>query len=219
LEGQSFAQLIEQGSRVVGVRTECGDEHRSDFILIAAGAWTPTLLPHLSDVMWATGQPVVHFQVPNVAEWQAPRFPVWAADIARTGWYGFPALDDGTFKIGNHGPGRRVHPDEPRTMLPEEEAKFRAFVRETFPALADAPVIGSRLCLYCDTFDGNFWIDHDPHWPGLVVAAGDSGHGFKFAPVLGGLIADVVEEKPNPFAARFRWRERRAGVKEESRAK
>ena len=70
----------------------------------AAGAWTPTLLPDLDRVMWATGQPVVHFEVARPAEWQAPRFPVWAADIARTGWYGFPALADGTLKIGESRP-------------------------------------------------------------------------------------------------------------------
>ena len=59
-------------------------------------------------------------------------------------------------------------------------------VRRSHPAGAgDAPVVGSRFCLYCDTFDGNFWIDHDPARRGLVVAAGDSGHGFKFAPILG----------------------------------
>ena len=52
---------------------------------------------------------------------------------------------------------------------------------------------------------------------GLVVAAGDSGHGFKFAPVLGGLIADVLERKPNPYAARFAWRPRGELVTENAR--
>jgi glycine/D-amino acid oxidase-like deaminating enzyme len=202
----AFERLIEHGSRVVGLVTNKGAELRADLVLLAAGAWTPTLLPHLSSVMWATGQPVLHLHVPDATSWQAPRFPVWAADIARTGWYGFPALADGTLKIANHGPGRRVHPDEPRLVLPEEIARFRAFLRESLPALSDAPLIGTRLCLYCDTFDGSFWINHEPGHPGLVVAAGDSGHAFKFAPVLGGLIADVVERKPNPFAACYAWR-------------
>jgi sarcosine oxidase/L-pipecolate oxidase len=74
--------------------------------------------------------------------------------------------------------------------------------------LADAPVAATRVCLYCDTFDTSFWIDRDPGHPGLIVAAGDSGHGFKFAPVLGGLIADVVEGRSNPWTARYRWRDR-----------
>lgn len=206
-ENCAFARLLEKESRAVGVQAKDGREFRADLTLLATGAWTPTLLPELSDVMWATGQPVLHFRATNPAEWQAPRFPVWAADIGRTGWYGFPALADGTLKVANHGPGRRVHPDDPREVSPEDEPRFRAFLRDTFPALADAPLIGTRLCLYCDTFDGNFWLDHHPQRPGLVVAAGDSGHAFKFAPTLGWIIANVVERNdgtPEGFAWRTR---------------
>jgi len=68
------------------------------------------------------------------------------------------------------------------------------------------------VCMYCDTHDGHFWIARDPEREGLVVAAGDSGHGFKFAPVLGEIIADAVEGKDNPLLEKFRWRpEVRAG--------
>ena len=179
-----------------------GRDWHADAVLVAAGAWTPFLLPQLADVMWATGQTVVHVKVEHAADWQAPRFPVWAADISGSGWYGFPALADGTLKIANHGAGRRVHPDEPRVTVPADEARFRAFVRESLPSLSQTPITATRLCLYCDTFDGDFWIDHDPARDGLIVAAGDSGHAFKFAPVLGNLVADVVERKPNPWA---RW--------------
>lgn len=218
-ENCAFDRLLEKESRVIGVRTKEGREFRADLTLLATGAWTPTLLPELSDVMWATGQPVLHFRVANPAEWQAPRFPVWAADIGRTGWYGFPALADGTLKVANHGPGRRVHPDEPREVSPDDEPRFRAFLRDTFPALADAPLISTRLCLYCDTFDGNFWLDHHPQRPGLVVAAGDSGHAFKFAPVLGELIADAVERKQDSAMKRFAWRGRKAIGGEGARAR
>ena len=75
-----------------------------------------------------------------------------------------------------------------------------------FPALTDAPIVFTRICLYCDTHDGHFWIAPDPERNGLVVAAGDSGHGFKFAPLLGDLIADVVEGKNDPVLKKFRWR-------------
>ncbi len=215
----AFARLLERGSRVIGVQSNDSREFRADLTLLATGAWTPTLLPELSDVMWATGQPVLHFRVANPTEWQAPRFPVWAADIGRTGWYGFPALDDGTLKVANHGPGRRVHPDDPREISSDDEPRFRAFLRDTFPALADAPLIGTRLCLYCDTFDGNFWLDHHPQRPGLFVAAGDSGHAFKFAPVLGDLIADAVERNPERGHKRFAWRTRTAIAGEGARAR
>jgi glycine/D-amino acid oxidase-like deaminating enzyme len=85
---------------------------------------------------------------------------------------------------------------------------FRAFFRRSLPALAEAPMTSNRLCMYCDTWDGDFWIDYDPDREGLLVAAGGSGHGFKFAPMLGPIIADVLERKPNDFAHRFRWRRR-----------
>jgi sarcosine oxidase/L-pipecolate oxidase len=60
--------------------------------------------------------------------------------------------------------------------------------------------------MYCETHDGHFWIARDPDRKGLVIAAGDCGHGFKFAPVLGEIIGDAVEEKPNPILKKFRWR-------------
>jgi glycine/D-amino acid oxidase-like deaminating enzyme len=216
-EGVAFDRLLEDGSKTRGVVTTDGGEHRADCVLVAAGAWTPTLLPHLGDIMWATGQPVLHFQAPTLDDYVAPRFPVWASDIARTGWYGFPAHPDGRLKIANHGPGRRVHPDEPRTVTPEEEARFREFLRDFLPALAGAPIVGRRLCLYCDTADGDFWIDHDPRRDGLIVAAGDSGHAFKFAPVLGQIIADVVERRSNAYAKRFAWRNADSVGKEAAR--
>jgi len=217
-EGAAFGEVIDERGRPAGVRTADGGVLYADAVLIAAGAWTPLLLPQLENVMWTTGQPVVHFVVDDPSAWQAPRFPVWAADIAHSGWYGFPALPDGTLKIGHHGRGRRVDPDAPRTVLAEEEDQFRQFVRRHLPRLGDARIRLTRLCLYCDTFDGDFWIDEDPSRPGLFVAAGDSGHGFKFAPVLGPLIADVIERKPNAWKDRFKWRTRVRDGKEAARA-
>jgi glycine/D-amino acid oxidase-like deaminating enzyme len=93
-----------------------------------------------------------------------------------------------------------------RVVTPEEQRKLREFLSSTFPALADAQIVYSRVCMYCDTHDGHFWIARDPNREGLVVAAGDCGHGFKFAPVLGEIIADAVEEKHNPILQKFRWR-------------
>ena len=165
------------------------------------------MLPHLQNVMWTTAQTVFHFQPSQPERFRAPAFPVWGADIAKTGWYGFPANADGLVKVANHGVGRRVNASDTRVMPAGEEEKYRAFLRDTFPALAKAPVHSNRVCLYCDTFDGAFWITHDEHFEGLVVAAGDSGHAFKFTPVLGEIIADVVEQKDNAWALKYRARQ------------
>lgn len=205
--GRTVERVAKEAGRVSGVRTVDGSKLPADVVVAAVGAWTPKLVPDLDDVMWATGQPVLHLHVENPSRYRPPAFPPWTGDIARTGWYGFSALDDGTLKVGHHGPGRRVDPDDLRIVEPEWERRCRGFLSEAAPGLSDAPVVSTRLCLYCDTFDSDFWIDRHPDLEGLVVAAGGSGHGFKFAPLLGGLIADAVEGRKNRWAHRFRWRD------------
>jgi glycine/D-amino acid oxidase-like deaminating enzyme len=178
-----------------------------DFVVMAVGAWTPYLLPFTNKFFRATGQPVFHLK-PSKPELFAPeRFPVFGADITTTGYYGFPINRDGVVKIANHGSGREMSPDSSeRVVTAEDEKNLREFLASTFPSLADAPIVYTRVCMYCDTHDGHFWIARDPEREGLVVAAGDSGHGFKFAPVLGEIIADAVEGKHNPLLDKFRWR-------------
>jgi sarcosine oxidase len=217
VEGTGFARLLDEGSRVRGVETSDGRAIEADVVIVAAGAWTPFLLPHLVDVMEVVGQPVLHFGPSDPARFRPPRFRPFAADLQAKGWYGFPATRAGIVKIAHHGRGIPIHPDAPRVVGPEHEPRFRAFLNDAIPPLADAPLVGSRLCLYCDTWDGNFWIDHDPDREGLVVASGGSGHGFKFAPVLGAVIADVVERRENPYAPRFAWRARGAISTEHAR--
>ena len=203
--GRALARMIDD-ARAAGVTFTRGrgiDEGTADVSLYAVGAWTQKLLPHLSDVLWAVAQPVFHLRPRDPAAWRPPAFTVWAADIGTTGWYGFPANADGLVKVAHHGPGRRVDPDAPRTTTPDDEARLRAFLRESLPGLADAPVVHAKTCLYCDSFDGDFWIGADPAAPGRFVVAGDSGHGLKFAPVVGAVVADAIEGKASPRTARF----------------
>ena len=205
-EGVRLARCLERKGRVVGACFTDGGELEADRVLVAAGAWTPTLLPWLGDRLWTVGQPVLHFSPDDPESFRGERFPVWGADISNTGWYGFPLSREGVVKVGHHGVGISMHPDADRRIPDAHEERCREFLHGTFPSLADAPLVGSRVCLYCDSFDGHFLIDHDPDRPGLIVAAGGSGHGFKFAPLLGGLIADVVEGTENRWARRFAWR-------------
>jgi len=216
LERGVVAALSADGSRVSGIRTEEGVGYPAELVVVCAGAWTPALLPWLRDTLVATGQPVLHFRAPEPERYRGPAFLPFAADIARTGWYGFPALSDGRVKIAHHGLGRRVDPERPPDVGDEHVERTRAFLADALPGLARAPLVARRTCLYCDTLDGDLWIDHDPQREGLVVAAGGSGHAFKFAPVLGALIADVAEHRPNRWAARFRWRAREEEVRYEA---
>jgi glycine/D-amino acid oxidase-like deaminating enzyme len=178
----------------------------ADAIVVCTGAWAPLLLPELTGVLRATGQPVFHLQPADPAPFAAARFPVFGADISRTGYYGFPVNRDGIVKIANHGTGIDLAPDAPRHVTTSQEAALRGFLRDSFPGLADAPIVGRRLCVYGDTRDAHFWIARHPERPDVTVAAGGSGHAFKFAPILGELIADAVLDRPTRFSPRFRWR-------------
>ena len=200
--------VIEDRGRAVGVRSTDGAEVQAGQVVVAAGVWTPLLLPRLAEVMWTAGQPIFYFKPENPERFRPPQFPPWAADLPRSGWYGFPANDEGVVKIANHGPGHPVLPDAPRELQPGDEDRLRRFLEQSFPELADAPLHGSKMCVYCDTWDGDFWIGRDPGLDGLVVATGGSGHAFKFAPVLGRLVADTVEGKDNAYSQRFAWRSR-----------
>ena len=212
-QGQTAQTLVERRGRVTGVQTREGEALAADLTIVAAGAWTHHLLPELAAVMQATGHPVFHLKPVDPTLFRVPQLTTFTADVAHTGWYGFPLLREGVVKLANHGVGVTLHAEkDERLVYASDLEHLRRFLAFTFPALLDAEVVYTRRCLYSDTLDGHFWIDHHPQRPGLVVAAGGSGHAFKFAPVLGPLIADVAEGRPNGWAAKFRWRSLAAGV-------
>ena len=201
-------EIISEDGRCLGVRCRNGTRIESDHTLLACGAWAMGILPELASVIRPTGHPVFHLRPADGTQFEAGVFPVFTADIARTGWYGFPAHpSSGLVKIGRHGRGLTIEPrNGERRVHPEDEQALRSFLNESIPALADAPIARTRRCLYADTFDADYWMDHHARISGLSVATGGSGHGFKMAPVLGTLIADMVERQPNDRLHRFRWR-------------
>lgn len=205
---QAASRLLSANDRVIGMATVTGDTFYADQVLLCTGTWTAGLLPELVPVLKSTGHPVFHLQTEQPALFQPPQFTVFTADISASGWYGFPLHPHANVvKIANHGIGVKLDPQrDPRVVTAEDERIFRTMLADTFPALADAPIVYTRRCVYGDTLDEHFWIDRHPERAGLTVAAGGSGHAFKFAPVLGSLIADALEAKPNPWLARFKWR-------------
>jgi glycine/D-amino acid oxidase-like deaminating enzyme len=202
-ERAEWRGLIQQNGRTIGV--DVGERLLADAVVIAAGTWTRRVVPELDGFLRSTAQPVLHFAV-NPAEFRPPQFLPWAFDISRTGWYGFPSLEDGTLKIAHHGRGWDRDPNTPRVADAEVDPPFRTFLAAHLPQIHDAPIRTRKLCLYCDTPDGDFLIDRHPRDAGLILATGGSGHAFKFAPLLGDCVADAVEAKPNAWNARFRWR-------------
>ena len=208
VEGIKVEHVMRSGSRVVGVSAAHGKDFAAEVVVVAAGAWTPTLLPELQPILKSTGMPVFHLKPDEPELFAPPRFVNFTADITRTGYYGFPLHPQaGVVKIAYHGPGPQIDPEHDARVVTEEEThKLRTFLGETFPALADAPIVYTRRCLYCDTIDEHFLIAAHPHLDGLVVAAGDSGHGFKFAPIYGDMVANIIEGRDDWRLDKFRWR-------------
>ena len=179
----------------------------ADHVVVATGAWTTDLLPNLKGILRGVGQPVFHLRPKDPALFRHEVFPVFGADISRTGYYGFPIQADGVVKIANHGIGRPMHPESSaREVTAAEERALRDFLAESFPALLDAPIVYTRICVYGDSRDEHFWISRHPDIEGLVIAAGGSGHGFKFGPVIGDLVADALHGIAHPALERFRYR-------------
>jgi sarcosine oxidase / L-pipecolate oxidase len=215
------AEANAKGVRIVeDTRIEDLERARHDFkathVIITAGAWVKRLVPRLSGCFKWSGQPVFLLKPKDPALFEPARFPTFGADISQTGYYGFPLNADGLVKIANHGPGRAIDPDGARDVLDEDEQKLRAFLKTAFPALADAPIALRRTCIYGDTRDEHFWIARDPQREWLTVAAGGSGHAFKFAPLLGGWIADAALGVENAALRKFRWRPELAAHGEEA---
>lgn len=220
-EGQTAQELIPEKGKITAVKTKEGETFKAGHIIVCAGAHTSYLLPELRPFMRVTGHPVFHIKPSQPELFEFPNISVFAADTSNTGWYGFPLHPkEGVVKIANHGVGLTLHPEKDERIVTEADIfDLRKFLGGTFPILADDPIVYTRRCVYCDTLDGDFWIDNHPEIRNLTVGTGGSGHGFKMGPVLGGLIADAAERKENEWLGRFRWRElgSETKLKEEAR--
>lgn len=216
-EGVKVTGVLRAAGRVQGVATTQG-ELLAEAVVVAAGKWTSSLLPEMREQLQPTAQPVFYFRPTRPELFRPPNFSVWTADIAKSGWYGFPAAADGVVKVARHGAGVPLDPEEKvPPVASSEEERCREFLSQAIPALAAAPLVGTRSCVYCDSRDGDFVVAPVPTCSGLFVVSGGSGHAFKFIPVLGEIAADVVEGRSNRFAKRFGWRLVHSGQHEAAR--
>jgi sarcosine oxidase len=176
----------------VEVETDAGMQ-RADHLVIAAGAWTGALLADLALPLKVERMPVFWFEpdVP-VEDVGIGRLPMWLMDTGADGiFYGFP-YDESGLKVSRHHSEEVVDPGEvDRSEHPADIERVRAFMRRRMPA-ANGPLRVSTVCLYTNTPDLGFVIDVHPTIPGVAYASACSGHGFKFAPVVGEILADLA---------------------------
>jgi len=176
----------------VSVHT-ANDVFRASRLVITAGPWAGKLLASVGVPLKVMRQVVFWLDAPGH---ELPEFPVFMADLPEGCFYGIPATDGRGLKIARHyGAPELFEPEQiERSILLRDELPVREFLRQHLPA-ADGPREDASVCIYTLTPDRHFVIDRHPAHNNLAVACGFSGHGFKFAPVIGEILADLIDER------------------------
>ncbi|KAG0702883.1 FAD dependent oxidoreductase [Suillus ampliporus] len=220
LPGKPVQELVkDERGQTRGVRCADGSEYEASVVVLAVGSWTASAFPSLkmTGKCLATGQSIVTIQLtPEEAE-EYRKSPV-VLDF-RTSFYVFPPTHRNVVKFSIHSagyvstvPGSTIstprtivsHPDNGLCVPRSDLKELRVQLRRVYPALAEKPFSGTRMCWYTDSPDGDWVIGRYPGDPGLVLATSGSGHAFKFLPTIGKLVADAIEDKLDPkLAARF----------------
>ena len=197
-EVRTNERVLEWEATAGGVRvtTEHGT-YEADRLVVAAGAWEEQL----------TGLPVVAER--QVLAWLEPlkpelfepaRFPVFNLIVEEGRYYGFPVFGIPGFKFGRYH--HLEEEGDPDALDPEpnerDEQILRALAERYFPDGA-GPTSLLKTCLFENTPDEHFLLGHHPEHDNVVVAGGGSGHGFKFASVIGEVVAQLVNGEQPPL--------------------
>lgn len=167
--------------------------YEADRLIVTAGAWSSKVLADLDLPLTVTRKPVLWFNVTDRETFGSDRFPTFVADNGKENFYGLPAFGEDSLKMGIHNDGEAVDPDiinrnvEPDDLTPN----FREFIASSFDGVLPE-LTATSMCMYTMTPDEDFIIDRHPHHDRVSFAAGFSGHGFKFTPVVGEELADLA---------------------------
>lgn len=180
-------------SQLDSVQTVSGRTIVADKFVFACGPWLPKLFPmQLAELIYVTKQEVFFFGVRAGDHRFAPeQMPAWIDfnDLV----YGIPNLDNRGFKIAIDAHGAPFDPDSGERIVSREGlAAVRSYLARRVPALADAPVVETRVCQYENTSNGDFLIDRHPAYKNVWLVGGGSGHGFKHGPAVGEHVAALL---------------------------
>jgi sarcosine oxidase len=175
-----------------------GATYRTGSVVVAADAWTNELLAGFERrlPLTVTKEQVTYYACPDPAAFAPDRFPVWIW-MDDPCFYGFPTYGEAGPKAAQDCGGEAVDP-ETRTFDRDEAAFARlgAFLQAHLPGAVGPPIL-TRTCLYTLTPDRDFVVDRLPEAPGVQVALG-AAHGFKFASVLGRILAEIAIDGGTP---------------------
>ncbi|KAG8672166.1 hypothetical protein FPOAC1_005428 [Fusarium poae] len=208
------------GRKAKGVKTVGGLFYPSTLIIVSVGAAGAKLVPEIGKQLVAKSWSVAHLQLSDDETSALRGIPVtYARDL---GFFFEPDPKTNLLKLCPMGggfvntdpkTGVSHAPTDPKqsAFLPKnDDAQLRELVRQTLPQFADRPFVKKSLCWFADTADSDFLIDYVPNTSSSVLLlSGDSGHGFKFFPIFGEWVKDLLEsDKGEQPIARWRWKDR-----------
>lgn len=211
--GKSVSSIQQHDGEATGVLCGDGTVYDAELVVIATGSWSPSAFPDLGlqEACLATGQCVAMMQLTEEEAGLYKDCPV-ILDFA-SGFYAFPPTAKSVLKVAIHGPGFthtavNSNLSTPRTITSDPDnglaipkhilQELRKGLREVYPDLAKKPFSATRLCWYNDSPDGDWVISRHPIVDNLILATAGSGHAYKFLPVIGRLVADLVEGTLEP---------------------
>ena len=164
----------------------------ADRLIVTGGSWSSQLLYSLGLPLTVVRKVVFWLDVEDPALFHPDKFPVFAADTGVSEIYGFPIYGLPGMKVANHLGGQPAAPDSvDRSVDASEAREILNCTSILLPAVSDR-IVASMVCLYTRTPDEHFIIDRHPEHSRVTIAAGFSGHGFKFATVVGEHLADLA---------------------------
>jgi sarcosine oxidase len=173
--------------------------YEAERLVVSAGAWAPKLLADLGLPLEVTRQLLFWFDPKGGIEPFLPhRFPIfiWEPEDSNS-FYAIPAHDGlrGGVKVAFfRADGKPADPEKIDREVHDEEVEFiRSYLARYVPDL-DGDFLYGKTCMYTNTPDEHFVISAHPHYPQVAIAAGFSGHGYKFCSVVGEILADLVTE-------------------------
>jgi sarcosine oxidase len=170
--------------------------YRGRKLVVTAGPWARRLVPQLERLAVPERQVMLWTRPLDPSRFTVERFPVFNMEAREGRFYGFPIDATAGFKIGkyNHRREEVADPDKmDRECHPEDEAVLREGISRYFPD-ANGAALAMKTCLFTNSPDEHFIIDRLPGAKHVAIAAGCSGHGFKFCSVVGEILADVALE-------------------------
>jgi N-methyl-L-tryptophan oxidase len=201
------AVLRDKKEGIKGLRDSNGKVWVADNYVFAAGPGNVELLKAYNLPIKITKQFQMYVRpMYNRGRYRPEHFPVFASHTG--GFYGFPLHLHGFLKIGEHKKGPVIKPSEATagaTENPAFERKCRAFLKRYIPELEKFTEFEAAVCSYDNTKDDDFIVDRLPDAANGWIAAGFSGHGFKFGPLIGKTVAElIIGGKPDLNLHRFR---------------